>query len=77
MTLKDNLRRELSENSKEVYFAAGKPSDTEVSIRGTLKSSGGKVVPSAFVAYNWANILWSFLCKDVIARAKKRRYRLK
>lgn len=67
----------MSENSKEVYFAAGKLSGAEVSIRGTLRSSGGKIVPSVFVAYNWANVLWSFLCKDVIARATKRRYRLK
>ena len=67
----------MGENSKEVYIVAGKPSDTEVSIRGTLKSSGGKVVPYAFVAYNWANVLGAFLCKNVIARAKKRRYRLK
>ncbi len=56
---------------------AGKMFDKEVSIRDTLKSSGGKVVPYAFVAYNWANVLGALLCKDVIARAKKRRYRLK
>lgn len=67
----------MSENSKEVYISAGKMLDKEISIRGTLKSSRGKVVPSAFVAYNWANVLWSLLCKDVIARAKKRGYRLK
>lgn len=58
-------------------ISAGKMLDKEISIRGTLKSSGGKIVPYAFVAYNWANVLWSFLCKDVIARAKKRGYRLK
>lgn len=55
----------------------GKLFGKRVSIRGTLKSSGGKVVPSVFVAYNWANALWSFLCKDIIAQAKKRGYRLK
>lgn len=58
-------------------ISAGKMLDKEISICGTLKSSGGKIVPYAFVAYNWANVLWSFLCKDVIARAKKRGYRLK
>lgn len=58
-------------------IVAGKLFDKEVSIRGTLKSSGGKVVPSVFVAYNWANVLCALLCKDVIARAKKSRYRLK
>ena len=67
----------MSENSKEVYIAAGKLFDKEVSIRGTLRLSGGKIVPSVFVAYNWANVLGAFLCKNVIARAKKRRYRLK
>lgn len=49
----------------------------KASFSGTLKSSGGKVVPYGFVAYNWAHVLYSLFCRNPMARAKKRRYSLR
>ena len=49
----------------------------KASFSETLKSSGGKVIPYGFVAYNWVHVLYSLFCKNPTVRAKKRRYNLK
>jgi len=49
----------------------------KASFSETLKSSGGKVIPYGFVAYNWAHVLYSLFCRNPMARAKKRGYYLR
>lgn len=49
----------------------------EQTLRTTLKSTGGKTVPYAFVAYAWGQTMISAFSEDPVARANERGYLLK
>ncbi len=55
----------------------GKIFDDKISLKTTLKSAGGKVVPYAFAAYNMIQAVTSIFSKDPTERAKQREYSLK
>lgn len=51
--------------------------DETVTIRQTLKSTGGKVIPYAFAALAWVRTGVSIFSDDPVKRASQRRYTLK
>ena len=51
--------------------------DETITLKSTLSSTEGKLIPYAFAAYAWCNTIISIFCDDPAQRAEQRGYTLK